>query len=238
MGIKIWDSVEMTDTKYVKKNGNLSAINGAYFYKRATEIFGSIGEGWGYGIISDELVDAAPMILNGENIGTGKIHTLKINFWYMSDDKKCQFEQYGHTRYMYLTNNGKVLVDEDYAKKSLTDAVKKALSNLGFCADVFLGMFEDNDYVAMVANKVEADKAEDRESARNENKKKLLEWVKKQCAVYEKIPTAQAAKLTLDKHIGQIQVKCNVLNESPAQLIGMVEKAHKDRVYILTGDKK
>ncbi|WP_434771820.1 hypothetical protein [Pseudomonas entomophila] len=37
--------------------------------------------------------------------------------------------------------------DGEAPKKSLTDAIKKALSMLSFSADVFLGLFDDNAYV-------------------------------------------------------------------------------------------
>ncbi len=41
--------------------------------------------------------------------------------------------------------------DDDAGKKAMTDALTKGLSHLGLSADVFLGLFEDNKYVAKVA---------------------------------------------------------------------------------------
>jgi hypothetical protein len=38
-------------------------------------------------------------------------------------------------------------IDKDAPKKATTDALTKALSQLGFNADVFLGRFDDNKYV-------------------------------------------------------------------------------------------
>ena len=43
------------------------------------------------------------------------------------------------------TVNGRI--DDDFAKKVATDALTKGLSKLGFNADVFLGLFDDNKYV-------------------------------------------------------------------------------------------
>ncbi|MFK8333452.1 hypothetical protein M2D63_026040, partial [Pseudomonas sp. BJa5] len=37
--------------------------------------------------------------------------------------------------------------DGEAPKKSLTDAINNSLSMLGFRADVFLGIFDDRDYV-------------------------------------------------------------------------------------------
>ena len=39
-------------------------------------------------------------------------------------------------------------VDDDCIKKVQTDALTKGLSKLGFNADVFMGRFDDNKYVA------------------------------------------------------------------------------------------
>ena len=62
----------------------------------------------------------------------------------------------------------KMVVDNEYAKKSLTDAMKKCLSLLGVCSDVFMGEFDDQNYreVARLENDIaKADNAdEERES--------------------------------------------------------------------------
>jgi hypothetical protein len=41
-------------------------------------------------------------------------------------------------------------VDKDGPKKAITDAKTKALPELGFNADIFLGRFDDNKYLAEV----------------------------------------------------------------------------------------
>jgi hypothetical protein len=50
------------------------------------------------------------------------------------------------------------MVDDNFAKKIETDALTKAISKLGFNADIFLGKFDDVRYVAEMNaefNKVE-----------------------------------------------------------------------------------
>jgi len=44
-------------------------------------------------------------------------------------------------------DRAKKMVDADFAKKIETDALTKALSKLGFNADVFMGRFDDTKYV-------------------------------------------------------------------------------------------
>jgi hypothetical protein len=46
-----------------------------------------------------------------------------------------------------FTDNKHSKIDDNYAKKLETDALTKALSKLGFNADIFLGKFDDVRYV-------------------------------------------------------------------------------------------
>ena len=82
--------------------------------------------------------------------GDGKIltslnHTMKIMLWYNHAGARGEIIAFGHTKYLYASKFG-LSVEEEPSKKSLTDATTKALSSLGFSADVYLGMFEDNEY--------------------------------------------------------------------------------------------
>ncbi|MEQ4657635.1 hypothetical protein [Providencia manganoxydans] len=86
-------------------------------------------------------------------------------------ETRGEFESYGATPYRYQTNYG-IKVDGEVIKKSLTDAIKKALSMLGFSSDVFMGMHDNPEYVA--SNKLEyeikaaTDNAEDVTRVRKE----------------------------------------------------------------------
>jgi len=56
--------------------------------------------------------------------------------------------QWGVTYLINPRNNGTVFIDEEAAKKSVTDGLTKCLSYLGLGADVHLGRFDDAKYVA------------------------------------------------------------------------------------------
>lgn len=73
-------------------------------------------------------------------------HTVKINLWFEQGGKTAVVPAYGCTPYIYGTKSGGVMSDGEAPKKSLTDATKKALSQLGFSADVFLGLYDDVNY--------------------------------------------------------------------------------------------
>lgn len=189
----IWKRVQRTDSRFTKPLEGMgfigTSINSTYMFMRATEIFGPIGEGWGYEVIQEKMLDGKPLtepVLDERNkqVATrflrdadGSLfceqnHSLKIKFWYLIEGNvRGEFESYGATPYRYQTQYG-IKVDGEVIKKSLTDAIKKALSMLGFSSDVFMGMHDNPEYVA--SNKLEyeikaaSDNAEDSTRIRKE----------------------------------------------------------------------
>ncbi len=143
----IWDSVCKTDPAYTKpfnRPGGFkgTAINATYLVQRATQMFGPIGIGWGYEVEQEELMEGVWLDERTREI----IHKIKIKVWYEWNGKRGEFPHYGQTAFVGM--RGKyVFTDEEAPKKSLTDALTKALSMLGFAADVHMGLYDDNKYV-------------------------------------------------------------------------------------------
>lgn len=147
----LWDTVEKTDPKYTKtftRGGGFSgtAINATWLAKRASETFGPMGQGWGVNIIEEKIIEGAPWISEKQVIGHDKIHQLRICLWYNHNGKRGEVYHFGQTTFVGRNSKG-VYTDEEAPKKSLTDATTKALSMLGFAADVHMGLFDDNKYV-------------------------------------------------------------------------------------------
>lgn len=118
-----------------------SSPNPMYLHRMATKEFGPIGKGYGYKVIAE----------NFERLGQDDfLHWCRIEFWWRDKDGLYCFESYGQTKASYRAQSGKQIVDEDAPKKSLTDAVSKALSQLGFAASIYLGLYDDAKYVARV----------------------------------------------------------------------------------------
>ncbi|PHM57041.1 hypothetical protein Xekk_01610 [Xenorhabdus sp. KK7.4] len=191
--LRIWNAVQRTDPRFTKPLEGMgysgTSINSNYMFMRSTEIFGPIGKGWGYDILEEKSIDGIPMtepVLDERNkhIGTrflrdgdGSLiftqnHSIKIVFWYADEyGERSSFISYGATPYRYQSSYGPK-ADGEVLKKSLTDAIKKALSMLGFSADVFMGMYDNPEYLA--ENKIEfgikaaSDKAEDLTRLRKE----------------------------------------------------------------------
>jgi hypothetical protein len=142
INLKLWEAVEKTDPKYTKafNNGNFSgtAINPVYLAKKATEQFGSMGAGWG--------------IKELEHFIESGVWFSKVQLWYVLNDKKGEVEQWGATKFIYQVapkdgKAGYTKVDEEAAKKAITDGMSKCLSLLGFSSDVYMGLYDDVKYV-------------------------------------------------------------------------------------------
>ncbi len=183
--LKIWRSVMRTDPRYTKDLAGAgfdgTSINAEYMIMRATEIFGPVGTGWGFEVIEDRMIPGAPMseaiyedkkfignriLRDGDGtLITEQNHSIKIKFWYaIEGDIRGEVEAYGATKYLYKSSRG-ITCDGEAQKKSLTDAIKKALSLLGFSADVWLGLYDQAEYKQENAIEFDirnaSDKAED-----------------------------------------------------------------------------
>lgn len=131
--LDLWDKVGKTNpnnTKKVTQRGGFTAIDAYSQIKAATEQFGPVGKGWGWEVLNIQYPPNDTV-------------TVHIKMWHGSRDNF--FDVFGQKDLNTKGANSKA--DEDCFKKALTDAVTKGLSYLGFNADVFMGMFDDNKYV-------------------------------------------------------------------------------------------
>lgn len=156
--LELWDKVEKTNPKYTKKakvKGNsITAISPQFQILNATEQFGSYGKTWGFKKIElDYSITNTPIQLSVQDWKTKKIETIntilglvgfKATFFFPNGE----FEITNSIK--IFTDNDHNKIDDNYAKKLETDALTKALSKLGFNADIFLGKFDDIRYLEEV----------------------------------------------------------------------------------------
>lgn len=140
--LRIWKAVEQTDphfTKQFNRGGGFkgTATNATYLFKKATATFGPLGIGWGWNVIDEKYQPGQDKDV---------IHVVRIKLWYELDGKRGEIEHFGQTTFVGKNRNG-YFTDEEAPKKSLTDAISKSLSGLGFAADIHLGLYDDNRYV-------------------------------------------------------------------------------------------
>lgn len=143
----IWDQVFATNPKHTKeftRGGGFkgTATNALYLIHKATELWGPIGAAWGPEIVEDKMLQGAPIIVNESVVGHEIIHCVTINLRFPGGSVPA----FGQTTFVGKNKYG-TFTDEEAPKKSLTDALTKALSWLGFSADIHMGLFDDNKYV-------------------------------------------------------------------------------------------
>lgn len=243
--MSIWNQVEVTPPSATKTSNyqgrDMTSINAQYMVQRATEMWGPIGINWGYEIVEERVDETGPLIFNNEIVGTYQNHTLRLKLWYTVAEKRYTVEHFGHTPYVYRSRNGP-MVDQDAPKKSLTDALKKCLSMLGFAADIFLGMYDDQDYVEGVKTMETIQKAEDRDAAIVEEITALKEIVTGAVADYKLVPSASALKLAHQSKAKALERKADALiasgnNVNKANYLKKLKEAHDVRLYELVPHK-
>ena len=152
-GLGLWNRLEETDVRYVKSfdRGSFkgTAVDATYNVKRVSDLLGPVGYAWGWEVKSERL----------DTFGVGEdqqvIHTCVLRAWFRQpgDGSKEFVEHVGHTKAAYWTrarrpgDKPRFVVDEEFAKKSVTDALSKVMVNLGASADIWLGRFDGNKYV-------------------------------------------------------------------------------------------
>lgn len=199
--LSIWSQVEKTDLSYAKKvnqRGGYTAISPQYQLRQATKVFGSYGKGFG---LSESDFDMSLF----ESLGV-VMH--KAKFFYVVDGERVEFPI--SNAIQATTGAGdKKRVDVDFAKKVETNTVSKALSKLGFNADVFMGMFEDNQYMQELNNELAIQKAEDKEQEAVKQAREYDDWKLKELESYKHLNSLNALQNAFTAHIR----KCKRMND-------------------------
>jgi hypothetical protein len=148
--LKLWNDVCKTDPKYTKKVGfgshKFTTIDAQYQMRMATEQWGSYGSAWGLKNISYEMLTLdkgqVMALVSGDFFYPDGTFPISSTIWVQSTVKKT----------------GELRGDDEWAKKVHTDITTKALSKLGYNADVFLGLYDDNKYVLKMTEEFTAEK--------------------------------------------------------------------------------
>lgn len=155
--LMLWDRVSTTDPSMTKNvtigKRSYTSISPQYQLRKATKEFGCYGETWGLKnttyIIIDMPDESKLLVLNAVFFypsGEFPISSSStLGEWKTKEDYKTKKEVRVYS------------VDSDAYKKIETDVTTKALSKLGFNADVFMGKFEDSKYIALAQKAEELD---------------------------------------------------------------------------------
>lgn len=192
VNLKLWSAVEKTDlqfTKTVNQRGGYTAISPQYQLMEATKQFGPYG--FGFGLCQSDfdmsIFEATGIVIH------------KAVFFYMFEGKRCEFPLSNAIEAAKTTKNGRY-VDTDFAKKVETNTVSKALSKLGFNADVFMGMMEDQSYLAELQNEIAIQKADDKDAEIVRQRTEHEAWKEREIDAYQHLKTITALKTAYTAH--------------------------------------
>jgi len=182
--LKLWESVEKTDPKHTKqanvKGNKLTSIKPQYQILQATKQWGAYGSKWGFKNIS---YDTALVDVNGLMI-------FKAVFYYPTGEFEI-------INTISIWRDGAMTkADDEWAKKVETDTLTKALSKLGFNADIFLGRFDDLRYVEEMKSEFRIAAPEEKKALLKISQAKSIDDLSKIKIEYKNILNLIVGKLT------------------------------------------
>lgn len=215
--LTFWESVEVTNpsmTKNAKVSGQMrTSVDAQYKKKMITKAFGMYGMGWG--VLADSEHYDRQSYPNDTNI----LH-YRATAFYVQDEKQCTFPIAASIKESYVTNNGQgyLKIDDEAVKKVRTDALTKGFTDLGFCADIHMGMFDDDNYILAQAAKIKLEEEGHTEEALNEAIKEIKDWVGGQIESCKKLlpKNERGFKATMKAVREKLITRCQAVNIHPA----------------------
>lgn len=130
--MKLWELVEKTEEGKVKQyttddGAVLNSVDSINKIKKATEHFGIYGASWGL----KDIKHSEQRINNGLMLGT-----VDAVFYVKDGEYKTEF-QITNSIAISVVVEGKLSINSTYRKAIETDTISKALSRLGFNADIY-----------------------------------------------------------------------------------------------------
>lgn len=202
----LWESVEETNPGFVKPvtigTFTYSAICHTYQAKRATEKFGLYGQGWGLSVstFNYSLLEATGLVIHD------------ATFFYTLNGDKIEFVMHNSIeakKYYQGSHQGRF--DDEFAKKLETNTLSKALSRLGFSADVFMGKFDDAEYVSEMKIKAGLEEVEQSDDVKKEKTAEFYAQMEKDLKSYALVPNVSGIKAVYGNHMSNAKQVCQIL---------------------------
>lgn len=211
--LSLWDSVSKTDpafTKKVDQKGGFTSINPYYQMKEATKLWGPYGSTWGLKNI-------------GIHFHEGYGFALLEAVFFCPETEFCI-----NNAIEPISSKGRK--DPDFMKKLETDTITKALSRLGFNADVFMAQFDNLEYVAERIAETELEKTENKQQILEQRYNEIRINVEHAIQTLQNCPTIAAVKSIKDKALIRAQRELNAYRFRPDQFDQRLNQAAEKRI--------
>jgi hypothetical protein len=145
-GRELWDKIAPVDPKYTKpiqgRDFSGDTVNLTYTTMKLTEALGPPGDAWGWEVMDERVYEYG----SHEQKNFTSVHSVRVRLWRRREDGTIGYiEDYGTTKVAYYAGRDQskyLKVDEEFAKKSISDAKSKLFVALGGSAEVWLGHFD------------------------------------------------------------------------------------------------
>jgi hypothetical protein len=151
--LTLWERLSKTDPKHTKQFTRAGGFKGTaikpmWAIRRATEEFGPIGNGWGF----EEDEHLTIPCVDGQTLVY-----VRARVWYAQHGEAYWTGPQWGGDFVVKSVKGELRPDDEAFKKALTDAVMKCLAYIGIGADVHMGQFDDQKYIAEVQQHFQQD---------------------------------------------------------------------------------
>jgi hypothetical protein len=237
--LKLWNEVSETDLQYTKpaEKGKykFTSITPMSQFKKATEQFGIQGIGWGVVIGSE--------VFNEKTVGTSILLDYDAILFFIYEGQRGEIpihatEKLGYQTQGYQGKEGYFKIDEEVRKKVVTNAKTKGLSELGFNADIFLGMFDDPNYVEHIGYSQSLDKAEDRQVEVKNKTEELNEWCRAEISTYTALKSKRTLDLVFVQHKAKLQGRCRLLELDENAYLKQFNAAYEKQLAVIKAAQK
>lgn len=211
--MSLWDMVCKTDpdfTKQSEQKGGFTSINPYYQIREATRLWGPYGNNWGLEDVEIKMNSDLGMVL------------LNAKFFC----PETRFTIYNAIEPI----SAKGRRDADFLKKLETDTLTKALSKLGFNADVFMSQFDDLNYVAERAAESQLEKTENKEKVLERRYNEIKQNVHNTIHTFAQCPTVATVESIKQKAKAKTQRELAAYRFRPDQFDSMLDEAAAKRI--------
>lgn len=232
--LNLWKKVETTDPSHIQ-DANVSGqkrktVKAVFQKEKATEVFGVQGQMWGAVVGSEEYTRVH--IENGEIL----LQYTGVMF-YVWDGVRGEIPMASAILERQLVKRNKpdeyLKLDHEAIKKVRTDAMTKALSELGFNADIFKGYYDSRGYSEYAADIVGEEIAEQQaKKVIDEAEKWKNETLPSMLVSYSELTTVKAVTTLNTEHTRKAQK----IGDSHA--IKLLAKAKDKKINELTESKE
>ncbi|MBJ2129109.1 hypothetical protein JC525_09180 [Alteromonas sp. IB21] len=226
--LEFWKRYSKTDSNFVKKGKvsgqNRTMVDAQYKKMNITRAFGMYGKGWGV-VAGTEDYDRTHF-----SNETCILH-YRATAFYVFGGERFELPIASSIKEAYITDGGQgyLRIDDEAVKKVRTDAITKAFTDIGFNADIHMGLFDDQDYVRGVNAQYEIEKSEEKEAELKQQITEFNDWMAAEVEAAQKVSSPASFQAVMRKLSKKAQTRCDAMGINPKKYLERIEVLIKER---------